>query len=779
MSTTNQSFKVGKYSIRERLGAGGFGVVRKAVNEKDGSVVAIKILDKTELRLHEMTQNVKKEIALLTMLQHPNIVAGHEVLNSKTKLFLVMEYIDGGDMHSVLTARKRFPEAEARKYFHSLIDCLAYCHERGVYHRDLKLENLLVTKSGELKVCDFGLASVRSINSTRNELCRTVVGTEDFSPPEILKNIPYKGDKADIWSAGILLYTMIAGYCPFRGRTSHELMQKIISCKYAFPSSFPEQPKRLISTILIPDGRRRPSAQEILKHPWFEDQSPRSVQRKQSPQKQNRAASKHTVSKRGRQSMALRNLRASTAKAADEAPIRQSKSATQIRGSGTSSDTSRRSSPDVGTMSKVGEPHVFFKALGQANVPKFISLYQAMTDPIKGISVQDRKWRMKTFGRCFIGSEAVTWISDFLSCTRDVAIAMGQKLVDAGAFHHVCREHGLEDVFLFYRWHHDDSENGYVMNMLVSNSRNLNCRSADIVVHDLLNQMLSICKVHQQLNDYMEVDMVGIQQDSIYKRFQIAARELQNSPIPSGGADDVLVPFLVNLHNLLWIHSRIHIGDFEELDYTTLKSQADNFQYSLNGRLISLGEVTRALYKECDTANSEFDQDQAALRPKRTQSLTGARLARFFNKNNASSGSDICSEITPTLVDSLICFVTSDSSPESPLLKAYSRGAIPHTYLQTAAVQYLQSALQIDTEQCSISYSPVVEQFREIRNLSDDSDFIIILCELCRNNEIGDKLQEVIDISDEMGVPPVASLTRRVSLRYSATAFAPNLGLSL
>ncbi|KAK9099939.1 hypothetical protein Scep_023369 [Stephania cephalantha] len=154
---------------------------------------------------------VKKEISVMRLLQHPNIVKIYEVIGTKTKIYIVMEYVSGGQLSDKLAYTKRLGEEEARKYFHQLIDAIDYCHGKGVYHRDLKPENLLLDSRENLKVTDFGLSTLRK----PGDLLSTACGSPSYVAPEVLSQKRYDGAAADIWSCGVILFELLAGHLPF------------------------------------------------------------------------------------------------------------------------------------------------------------------------------------------------------------------------------------------------------------------------------------------------------------------------------------------------------------------------------------------------------------------------------------------------------------------------------------------------------------------------------------------------------------------------------------
>ncbi|KAG1326939.1 putative CBL-interacting protein kinase 32 [Cocos nucifera] len=161
---------IGKYHLGRTIGEGTFAKVKLAVNTETNKNVAIKIIDKKMVLQNKLMHQVKREISTMKLLHHPNIVKIYEVIATKTKIYLVMEYVSGGQLSDKLFYLKRLDEREARKYFQQLIDSVDYCHGRGVYHRDVKPENLLVDSRGNLKVSDFGLSVARKLIAMNNDL---------------------------------------------------------------------------------------------------------------------------------------------------------------------------------------------------------------------------------------------------------------------------------------------------------------------------------------------------------------------------------------------------------------------------------------------------------------------------------------------------------------------------------------------------------------------------------------------------------------------------------
>lgn len=257
---------VGKYDLGRTIGEGTSAKVKQGINRENGQFVAIKIIDKRIVMENNLMYQVKREIKTMKLLHHPNIVRIHEVLGTKTKIYIVMEYVSGGQLLDKMSYAKRLNESEARKYFQQLIDALHYCHGRGVYHRDLKPENLLLDNKGNVKVSDFGLSALRKPGA----LLSTACGSPCYVAPELLANKGYDGAAADVWSCGVILFELLAGHLPFDDRNLMNLYKKISRADYTFPKWFTEKQKKLISGILNPNPITRMTLCEIIEDEWFQ-----------------------------------------------------------------------------------------------------------------------------------------------------------------------------------------------------------------------------------------------------------------------------------------------------------------------------------------------------------------------------------------------------------------------------------------------------------------------------------------------------------------------------
>jgi len=260
--------KVGKYEIGRTLGEGTFGKVKFAVNTETNERVAIKILDKEKIQKQNMGEQIKKEIAVMKMVKQRHVVNLLEVLASRTKIFIVLELVTGGELFDKIVTAGRFDEPTARKYFRQLISGVDYCHHQGVCHRDLKPENLLLDEQALLKISDFGLSALYGSDHSAT-LLHTTCGTPNYVAPEVLADKGYDGFQADVWSCGVILYVLLAGFLPFDEPSMSALFRKIIKAEFSYPSWFSPSVKDILNKILVPTPEKRYTMEQIKKSEWF------------------------------------------------------------------------------------------------------------------------------------------------------------------------------------------------------------------------------------------------------------------------------------------------------------------------------------------------------------------------------------------------------------------------------------------------------------------------------------------------------------------------------
>nr|XP_043630690.1 CBL-interacting serine/threonine-protein kinase 5-like [Erigeron canadensis] len=258
----------GKYEKGRLIGKGTFAKVYYGREISTGESVAIKVINKDQVKDQGMVEQIQREISATRLVRHPNIVELHEVLATKSKIYYVMEYVSGGELFAKVSNGGRLKEDVARKYFVQLISAVDFCHSRGVSHRDIKPENLLLNGNDDLKITDFGFSALNEQKKI-DGLLHTQCGTPAYVAPEVLRKKGYDGAKADIWSCGVVLYVLLAGFLPFHDENLMCLYRKIFKAEYEFPPWFSPETRKLISKLLMADPERRISIQGIMRVPWY------------------------------------------------------------------------------------------------------------------------------------------------------------------------------------------------------------------------------------------------------------------------------------------------------------------------------------------------------------------------------------------------------------------------------------------------------------------------------------------------------------------------------
>ena len=261
------SVLMNRYELGRLLGQGTFAKVYYARNLKTGQSVAIKVIDKEKIVKVGLEDQIKREISIMKMVRHPNVLQLYEVMATKSKIYHVMEYAKGGELFKKV-AKGKLNEEVAWKYFRQLIDAVDFCHSRGVYHRDLKPENLLLDENDDLKVSDFGLSAIAECKH-QDGLLHTTCGTPAYVAPEVINKKGYDGAKADIWSCGVILFVLLAGNLPFHESNLIEMYRKISKAEFKCPNWFPSDVRRLLRKILDPNPSTRISIAKIKESSWF------------------------------------------------------------------------------------------------------------------------------------------------------------------------------------------------------------------------------------------------------------------------------------------------------------------------------------------------------------------------------------------------------------------------------------------------------------------------------------------------------------------------------
>lgn len=258
-----------KYELGKLLGCGAFAKVYHGRHIQSGQSVAVKVIHKNRLNNNvNLMGNIKREISIMSRLRHPYIVKLLEVMATRTKIFFVLEFVKGGELFAKV-AKGRFSEDLSRKYFQQLISAVSYCHSRGVFHRDLKPENMLVDENGDLKVSDFGLSALTE-QIRPDGLLHTLCGTPAYVAPEILSRRGYDGTRIDVWSCGIVLFVLTAGFLPFNDPNLMNMYRKIYKGEFRCPKWMSPDLKRFLSRLLDTNPNTRITINEIERDPWFE-----------------------------------------------------------------------------------------------------------------------------------------------------------------------------------------------------------------------------------------------------------------------------------------------------------------------------------------------------------------------------------------------------------------------------------------------------------------------------------------------------------------------------
>jgi len=264
------AIQIGQYILGKNLGIGAFGKVKLATHTVTGHKVAVKILNKAKIKQLGMEEKVQREINILHLCTHPHIIRLYEVIDTPTDIFLVNEYVSGGELFDYIVSKGRLSADEARNFFHQIISGVEYCHFQKIVHRDLKPENLLLDSNLNIKIADFGLSNLMR----DGDFLRTSCGSPNYAAPEVISGHLYAGPEVDVWSCGVILYALLCGSLPFDDESIPNLFKKIKSGMYSLPSHLSQLARNLIPRMLEVDPMKRITIPEIRLHPWFQHKLP-------------------------------------------------------------------------------------------------------------------------------------------------------------------------------------------------------------------------------------------------------------------------------------------------------------------------------------------------------------------------------------------------------------------------------------------------------------------------------------------------------------------------
>ncbi|XP_057323541.1 serine/threonine-protein kinase MARK2-like isoform X5 [Microplitis mediator] len=268
-SRTSEEPHIGKYKLLKTIGKGNFAKVKLAKHIPTGKEVAIKIIDKTQLNPGSL-QKLFREVRIMKMLDHPNIVKLFQVIETEKTLYLVMEYASGGEVFDYLVLHGRMKEKEARAKFRQIVSAVQYCHQKKIIHRDLKAENLLLDSEMNIKIADFGFSNEFTPGNKLDTFC----GSPPYAAPELFQGKKYDGPEVDVWSLGVILYTLVSGSLPFDGSTLRELRERVLRGKYRIPFYMSTDCENLLKKFLVLNPTKRASLEvrgdkNIMKDKWM------------------------------------------------------------------------------------------------------------------------------------------------------------------------------------------------------------------------------------------------------------------------------------------------------------------------------------------------------------------------------------------------------------------------------------------------------------------------------------------------------------------------------
>ncbi|KAM9497725.1 serine/threonine-protein kinase MARK2-like isoform 29-T30 [Salvelinus alpinus] len=263
-TTPDEQPHIGNYRLLKTIGKGNFAKVKLARHVLTGKEVAVKIIDKTQLNSSSL-QKLFREVRIMKLLNHPNIVKLFEVIETEKTLYLIMEYASGGEVFDYLVAHGRMKEKEARAKFRQIVSAVQYCHQKCIVHRDLKAENLLLDADMNIKIADFGFSNEFTMGNKLDTFC----GSPPYAAPELFQGKKYDGPEVDVWSLGVILYTLVSGSLPFDGQNLKELRERVLRGKYRIPFYMSTDCENLLKKFLILNPTKRGSLEQIMKDRWM------------------------------------------------------------------------------------------------------------------------------------------------------------------------------------------------------------------------------------------------------------------------------------------------------------------------------------------------------------------------------------------------------------------------------------------------------------------------------------------------------------------------------
>ncbi|XP_075229943.1 AMP-activated protein kinase alpha subunit [Lycorma delicatula] len=269
-STQQPIVKIGHYILGQTLGVGTFGKVKIGEHQLTKHKVAVKILNRQKIKSLDVVGKIRREIQNLKLFRHPHIIKLYQVISTPTDIFMIMEYVSGGELFDYIVKHGKLKEYEARRFFQQIISGVDYCHRHMIVHRDLKPENLLLDHNLHVKIADFGLSNMMM----DGEFLRTSCGSPNYAAPEVISGKLYAGPEVDIWSCGVILYALLCGTLPFDDEHVPTLFRKIKSGIFPIPEYLNKTVVSLLCHMLQVDPMKRATIEDIKKHEWFQKELP-------------------------------------------------------------------------------------------------------------------------------------------------------------------------------------------------------------------------------------------------------------------------------------------------------------------------------------------------------------------------------------------------------------------------------------------------------------------------------------------------------------------------
>ena len=257
--------RIGRYSLRAVIGTGAFSVVMLAFDEENKFSLACKVVPKDRLHSGDLHERFETEVHIFQQLSHPGIVKLFDLLKDEHNYYIFMEYCPNGELFQFIVDNGNLTESQGRFVVREILETLQYIHSRGVAHRDMKPENLLLSDTGHVKLSDFGLS--KFVGSSG--MCETPCGSPCYASPECLSGEAYNAMTSDVWSTGVILFAMLTGQLPWTKRNQVQLFQQIRAGKYNVPEFLSESCREFIRGLMTVDITKRLTIEQALQHPWM------------------------------------------------------------------------------------------------------------------------------------------------------------------------------------------------------------------------------------------------------------------------------------------------------------------------------------------------------------------------------------------------------------------------------------------------------------------------------------------------------------------------------